>query len=727
MLGWQAVAADPKPISLAGPRGTLVLNERGLSLTPREAGAPAIVAEDSPLWTITLQKVAALPVIGERRTFSAQGQAVQQETLPDGARLIYPALTDGKETWKVSLILEIRQKGEAFEISGELKNGVEGWLIADFAGPILSGIQADLTRQPLLWPVGLGQRINGTPFSASRGSNASVTARASSWKVNKDTAELSANYPSAMGCMPWCALAGAEGGLYVGCHDPLHGGNTLVAQAAARNVGLQIMFKHKPVCATGQRWALPPLVVLPYAGSWHVAAKYYRAWFDSVSKLYEAPAWVQSASGWLLCILKQQNGLVMWDYPALEKLCDVADERGLDILGLFGWTQGGHDHLYPEYLPDQALGGADGLRKVLEKAHQRGKRAIIYANGQLIGTNTEFWANEGKALAVMQENGVPVEQTYHKYKTFPAQHFGIACLGTKAWHDRMLALAVQAHDLGADGILYDQLGMHGPQVCYAANHGHAVPAVVYTGERPVLIQRIVEHMKKVNPNFIVMTEGLHDTVLNSISLFHGCILGEFTPTESEMAGRINRSAANPAFPEMFRYAFPEVMQTQRQPTPMLDRLGANYACVYGLRHEIESRYAPDVLYLRASVMPKTKDYADVVSPPNVAMMQATPPQQATQYLKQIIDFQRRHADILWQGRFVDDEGFVFKGEGLLAKGYAAKGKLGVLVWNPTSKEATFSLSVPRGKLLSAAEPERASVEALGPLPPQSVRLLIWQQ
>ena len=57
----------------------------------------------------------------------------------------------------------------------------------------------------------------------------------------------------------------------------------------------------------------------------------------------------RNASGWLLCILKQQNGEVMWDYRSLNALCDVADKRGLDMLGLFGWAHGGHDHLYPDY------------------------------------------------------------------------------------------------------------------------------------------------------------------------------------------------------------------------------------------------------------------------------------------------------------------------------------------------------------------------------------------
>jgi hypothetical protein len=160
---------------------------------------------------------------------------------------------------------------------------------------------------------------------------------------------------------------------------------------------------------------------------------------------------------------------------------------------------------------------------------------------------------------------------------------------------------------------------------------------------------------------------------------------------------------------------------------MLNRLAANYACVYGLRYEIESRYAPDVRYLKEGVIPTRADYADILSPPSIAMMAATPPAEATRYLRQLVEFQRRHAALLLRGRFVDDRGFQFKGERLIAKAYAAGNQLGVLVWNPTDKPATFSLNVPKARLVAAAEPERGKVEAFSPLPAQSVRLLLWQK
>ncbi|MCX6910628.1 MAG: DUF6259 domain-containing protein [Verrucomicrobia bacterium] len=685
--------------SLETPHGTLTVDERELSLVPHDPACPAIVAHGGPMWSLRL-KCASREVLLLSTT-----QKPRQETCADGIRLVHESLTDGTNKWKVSLTLDFCRKQNAFEISGELRNDDDGVMVSDFACVALSGIAAPPETHPLLWPNGLGQRLGagGKP------------------------GERTCPYPSRTGTMQWCAFAGERGGLYVGCHDATHGAKTFASRFDSKTGRSTLSIRHQPFCASGGRWTLPTTVLLPYTGSWHTAAKFYRAWFDSVAKVRPQLDWVRDASGWLLCILKQQNGSVMWPYPSLEKLADIADQRDLDIIGLFGWAHGGHDHLYPDYIPDPQMGGPEALRRALKEVRRRGKRSIIYANGQLMDIATEYYQTQGKDQAVLREDGTPVRQDWQKFKSFGPVKCALACQAAEGWHKRMLELARQAQDLGADGILFDQLGVTGPMACWARNHGHPSPAMVYAGERAVWLRRVADEMKRVAPEFIVMTEGLHDSLLDSIPLFHGCMVGVFTPTEKELLARLDGTGTDATFPEMFRFTFPEVLMTQRHPTPMLNRLAANYACIYGLRYEIESRYAPDVRYLKEGVIPARADYADILNPPDIAMMAATPPAEATRYLKQLVEFQRRHATLLWRGRFVDDRGFEFKGERLIAKAYAAGNQLGVIVWNPTDKPATFSLTVPKACLATAAELERDQVEPLSPLPAQTIRLLVWQK
>ncbi|HNX33894.1 MAG TPA: DUF6259 domain-containing protein [Kiritimatiellia bacterium] len=702
-------------------KGALLVATNGLSLTPSVASCPASRATGEPFWSMTLEPDAWPATTGQGLTLTDLGQtSVRREALPDGVRLSYDTLTDGSRTFRISLALEIRAKGDGFAVTGAVTNGARGWLVTGLTAPALNGIAADLATHPVLLPEGFGKRVNRVPKEGEKQKE---------WSQQGTSYEMGTPYPGSRGTMQWCAFAGRDGGLYFGSHDPEHRSKRLSLRydPATRLFGLTV--RHDFFCRSGERVAVPPVLIQPYEGSWHVAARFYSGWANAAEKARHVPAWARDASGWLLCILKQQNGEVMWKYPSLTKLCDVADARGLDVLGLFGWTIGGHDHLYPDYVPCPDMGGAEAMKQALKEVRRRGKRTIIYANGQLQERDaTEFWKRTGKDIAILQRNGETYQQTYHKYSDIPIYRFDLGCLCAQTWYDRMLSLALQANDLGADGILYDQLAMMSPMACYGEGHGHPVPCMVHEVERPVFLRRIAEHMRKINPDFIVMTEGLHDCALDAISMFHGCELGMFYASAGEILVRMRATRLTDAFPEMFRYTYPEVMSTVRVPAPMMDRGMANYTCVYGLRYEIETRYAPDVAYLLENRVPEAGDYRAVVNKPDVGMMRATPPEEAARYLKQVIGFQRANADCFWRGRYTDSEGFTLQGEDLVAKGFEADGgRFGVVVWNPFDKTARFTVSVPEARLISAAEPGNERVEPFSDLPPNTVRLLRWQR
>lgn len=715
---WAAVAWADGSAAIQGGKGTLLVATNGLSLTPSVAACPASAATGEPFWALSLEPDAWPATEGQQLVLTDQGQSVRREALADGVRLEYDTLTDGRRTFRIALTLEVRAKGDGFEVTGSVANQAKGWLVAGLTGPVLNGIAADLATHPALLADGFGKRVNRVPEAGKK---------PEPWAAAGKAFEIASHYPSARGTMQWLALAGREGGLYVGSHDPEHRSKQLCLRYDPESRRFGMAVRHGFFCRAGERVALPPVVIQPYAGTWHAAARIYRTWVDSAVKLRDVPDWAKGASGWLLCILKQQNGEIMWDYPSLARLCDVADARGLDILGLFGWAQGGHDHLYPDYNPCPDMGGREALKAALSEVRRRGKRSIIYANGQLQERHaTAFWKETGKDIAILRRDGETYQQTYHKYANIPVYRFDLGCLYAPAWYDRMLALALQANELGADGILYDQLAMMAPMACYGEGHGHPVPSLVHEAERPGFLLRIAEHMRKINPEFIVMTEGLHDCALDAISLFHGCELGMFYASASEVQARMKADRAADAFPELFRYTYPEVMSTVRVPTPMMDRGMANYTCAYGLRYEIESRYGPDVKYLLENKVPEVGDYAHVNNKPDVAMMKATPPEEAASYLKRVVDFQRANAGLLWRGRYTDDQGFAFKGPGLIAKGFSAGDRFGVVVWNPGDVPAPFTLGVPGAELVSAAEPEKGNVEAFGELAPQTVRLVVWR-
>ena len=716
-----------KPLqSLRTSLGELTYTDDGIKLS-MDKGCPSSEATGDAVWAVTLQSLADNKkeiVISEKENVP---EMVQTE---NGFRLKYNKLILDGKMWNIKVELDFSVQDGAFRVTGSIFNSVKDWVVVRFTGPVINGINADLASYPLLMPCGFGQKFSKVPTVQEPVSKVSMKG-ALTWKYNNSVSsyELTSQYPSRFATMQWCAFAGENGGLYFGSHDKTYGSKHFRVRYKPEDQTFGLAFHHDLTCFPGQTWSVPPQIIMPYSGTWHKAADFYRAWYNTSIKLQEVPVWAKNASGWMLAILKQQNEEIMWDYESLDELCKLSVERGLDIIGLFGWTFGGHDRFYPYYEPDPAMGGREALVKGLSNIRKQGKRSIIYANGQLIDQHgTDYWENPGKQITVVEKDGSLDYQKWHKYFDAPARFHGMACLGCDAWYERMLGLALQANQLGADGILYDQLAVTAPKFCYAPNHGHAVPEVVYASDRYSLLNRIANYMKTINPEFIIMTEGLSDAVLGSISYFHAYENGGYVPLIEEFSARLNGTALTSIFPEMFKYTFPEVLTTYRNPAPVNNRLILNYATVFGLRSDLESRFAADVRYLKENRVPVPEDYANVISKPNIDLVTSQDPIASKIYSRQVIDFQRENSDLLWNGKFVDEQGFsIQSGKDIIAKAFVAGNRIGVVVWNTSSKDEAFSLKVPGYTFENATEPGKGSVDQAAKLQAEHIRLLIWKK
>jgi len=475
----------------------------------------------------------------------------------------------------------------------------------------------------------------------------------------------------------------------------------------------------------------------------------YRSWFDTIRQLAKAPAWVRTVTGWLLTIMRQQNEEVIWKYSDMDKLCDIADANGLDMIGLFGWTQGGHDHLYPEYLASDEVGGAQGLKDAISLAHRRGKRVCLYANGQLQQVEaTDFWREQGWRIAMTDKDGALYIQKYPKYKDIPKYRFALGCLHSREWRDCMTGLARQACSFGADGILYDQLGMTRPLLCYGSGHGHPVPANGHESERPSFLREIRREASRLNASFALMTEGLHDSILDSISCFHGCETGcfqarlsweeDFTKgadnwTRAFVHDADSRFALDPGentvFPELFRYAFPEISSTVRIPSPLADRTMVNWTLLYGLRHDIELRYADDRRYALDGIVPSTgESYRRVSSPPDIKRMNKIVRKDAYAYMRASNAFRKRHSKFLCEGVFADMDGIeLVSPPCVMAKRYrAADGESCVIAWNLGSVPVNVVVMAD-GRRAASAEEFNGPVDTESPIGVNTLRIFFFDR
>ncbi len=649
-------------------------------------------------------------------TVESANQRPCVETLAGGAkRYVYEDLAARGTLWKVKVVVEERVTGDGKKYRGYVENNEPGVRVTRFMGPRLDRLRIDPSKAAIYIVNGYGQRIRHFP---EQGKWAGLWKRESGFMTIE-----TGKYPSHALSMPWVAVDTGSGTWYAAVHD---------AQAGSKNVGFRwypgeknvdMRFRHQLSLRTGGRWELPETMLLREKGDWHSAAKRYRAWYDSVRESRAAtPDWTRDLTGWLLVIMKQQNEELMWPYTDMPKLCDIAERNGLNCIGLFGWTVGGHDHLYPDYDADPKMGGAEALKAGIAEAHRRGLRVCIYANGQLQQVDaTEFWRQHGERLALRYWDGSLYLQTYHKYSNIPVYKFALGCLCGKEWFDRMFSLAEQADGFGADAILYDQLGMAAPRECWGKDHGHQVPWYTYGEERPGFLRRIADGMHERNKDFAVFTEGLHDTVLDSIAFFHGCQFGAFHKgVESVRARCQKKTKKEDAFPELWRYTFPELVSSMRFATPMVPRSEVNYAAVFGLRHEIEVRYMPDRAYVLEGKVPTKEDYGEVKNLPSIYAMHETPQEVANGYLKSVCDLQKAHAKHLMRGRFVDDEGFSVSDQRVVAKRFvAADGTSAVCAWNVSDEPVEIEvkgLGAPTGVFAPGGEGVN------GPIGPDSIRL-----
>ena len=615
----------------------------------------------------------------------------------------------------IEVMLETVETADGWTVTGRVVNKGKGRVTA-FEGPVFEGLAVDKARSGFYVPDGFGRRVSS--FAAAEGPKRPV-----GWKRVGDGEYMyeTANYPGRQLAMPWVALDDGKSGATVSVLDPVARTKHFTLCYRPAQDAAAIAPVHPIFLDPGQTWMLPTVSFARYAGDWHVAARKYRAWYDSVRKVGDFPAWTKRMNGWLLVILKQQNEEIFWPYGDFDKLADYADKLGLDMIGLFGWTVGGHDHLYPDYDPCPKMGGREALVKGIKLLQKRGKRVCIYANGQLqqVGA-TAFWEQYGKNIALVKKDGKLVIQNYHKYSDIPRYDFALGCLHATPWHERMRFLARQANDLGADALLYDQLGIFSPFACYGKGHGHPTPAWSYEAERPAFIRSIADEMKKLNPDFVIMTEGLHDSIFDSVAYFHGCSFGTYHPACNSLV-RARLGEANPGgeWPETIKYTFPELASTVRVPTPIVDRIMLNYTLAFGFRHDVELRYGPDRVYVETGKV--TSNYGAVKNPPSLKLLASAPQEKLAAYMKAVSAFQHKSADLLLEGRFVDTDGFTFTGSGCLAKRFTGAKGSGVLVWNMGKKPAIVTIAG-LGEPAAVTEPEAGTVAAAAPLAADTLRL-----
>ena len=566
----------------------------------------------------------------------------------DAIRIDYERLVADGQMLEIGLHLRVTLEEGAVRFAAQLENREPHTIVRELQYPLVGNLSLPQGHQLLTTHTG------GQLFDNPQKAIADIPVRAVYMTPAQKFRQLDLQYPrnAAADCF---AFTGAEEGLYFGSHDASlqqtwHGLRAYPSEGEACSSGrwqdfgrLEAGFYRYPNAVCGGTWSNDCSVVVPYSGAWTETARIYRAWADSWWEKQAPASWVPAMNGWQRIIFKHQYGEYLRRYEDLPgRIWDAGASVGCNAVLAFGWWDEGMDNGYPDYSPDFSQGGDEGWASAIAAFREKGGRLIQYYNGRLIDVESRFYRS-GEASKVSNHDNAGREFTEHYKFTgegttlgyYDSRTFVIADMAQRAWRDKLLRMADRAMAVGADAVFYDQLGVAEEFPNWNCSGEYPVQDL-YTGRyKAETLKEIRDYVKARNPEFGLGTEWLSDCTAQYCDFVH---IVEFT-------------ALPESFPEWFRYAFPEVVWSDRcvrDDSDIPRRVGNTL--LKGLRNDIE-------VFRCRGLIDETPVYR--------------------KFLRQVNDVRADFPELL-SGRFICADGIEWDDPDIVVRGFAGEGRIAVV-------------------------------------------------
>lgn len=279
---------------------------------------------------------------------------------------------------------------------------------------------------------------------------------------------------------------------------------------------LDLMISQPRRVMPGETWETHPVRLFVHEGDWHVTADAHREWLETWVKKPDRPKKFAEAIGWHFYFMKHQDDLVLHTYDDLPGMAEAALEAGCEYLLLFGWQVGGHDNNYMyRYVPNEEWGGAENLKKNLEKIREMGVEAMPFYNGTLANTEMPEHKEFGHKWEAKTRTGHPY------YAGDWARHNFDATTRNRAMLHYEIAPCKEHREYFVDTIrrMVEEYGFRTTQldqiaekmfVDYNEDHIKTTPDRVYVDGLGDILPRVREIIQKANPDGVMISEGLND-------------------------------------------------------------------------------------------------------------------------------------------------------------------------------------------------------------------------
>ena len=322
------------------------------------------------------------------------------------------------------------------------------------------------------------------------------------------------NYPtifannSGYGIVRYILVSALGQGLYIGTHDTT--GRELVSYSTELRPGYVTNYQkrapagasidghpvslvlgavHFPFLNAGESGPLETVVISPYTGDWHSGVDIYKKWKATWFEAPVSPAWVQDINSWQQIQIDGAEDDLRTRFRDLPRRAREAADNGVSAIQLVGWNVGGQDRGNPSFDPDPRLGTFGDLKNAVATIEKMGVHMIMFQKYTWADITTDWYKTELHNYMTTDPYGIPYQFGGYRYQTPEQQNgmnvrrFAPACTNDQRWLDLSAKEFQVTLDLGATGMLYDEVFHHGgAYYCFSTTHGHHSPQSLWMGD-----------------------------------------------------------------------------------------------------------------------------------------------------------------------------------------------------------------------------------------------------
>ena len=478
------------------------------------------------------------PVLGARNRLSSIEKSADGHTLT----LVWKSLqSEYRGTLSLTLTGTVSLAGPDVNFDMQVRNGT-GDTITSIDWPVLGALNKPrsasvLSRMSINY--GSGHIVSLSPaFENERG-------------------YYGTNYPIQMSSGRYNLILAEDQGLYIGDHDttfqevveyayelkPGFGDsfNERVpedANVSDHPVRIVVSAEHFPFVLPGETRQLARVVLTPFSGDWHHGADVYRRWRATWFHRPVTPAWAEDVNAWQQIQINSAEDDLRTPYKDLPRRAEQAAKAGVIAIQLVGWNNGGQDRGNPSHDTDPRLGTWQELKDAIAKIQAMGVHMILFNKYTWVDTSSAQYKNLVDHVAY-DPNGQPYIYHGYEYQTpeqladMNTRRLAVACTPDPFWIHLSAKEFQKSIDLGAGGILYDEVQHHGgADYCFSHENGHLVARSLWVGDSMLGQQfRDLVESKVGAKNFLMAGEAPYDLETRYYSVYYFRITPGHVPVE----------------------------------------------------------------------------------------------------------------------------------------------------------------------------------------------------